>query len=617
MSGGRQLRVLILSAEEGEGHRAVARALSADLASENGDVDVVVRDALEGLGRVIPFLTRDVYRKQLNNRFSWTYGIECNVFARFPPGRGVARGGLVLFGGRPLLRLIRSHDPDVLVSTHPAATSIIGHYRRRGKLEMPALATVSDFGVHPLWAHPGIDLHFVMHESCIRPIERVAGKESARVTRPLVQPDFFSPADGDEARRAAGLPLDAPVVLVSGGGWGVGKLERAVRAGLALEGARVVCICGLNEGVRERLDALFGDEPRVRILGFTDQMRELMAASDVVVHSTGGVTCLEALVLGKPLIAFGVPPGHARWNAKAIAALGMGETARSQEQLTEALRRAVLRREARFELDGRRSAATFILNARARASAANPRRRTRRLAAAFVAATMIFAGWTFASAAPYPLVSRVLHLRPLTSVKTNRPEVALIIQAPAQMIPTIASSLERRHVTATFAVETPPSGNLMARLRKLGDETLPAIDPKAPPHWLAAGRSVKRDARALGLRHGFYYLVPKSFSLGEYVVARAMGGHPLSGAVRFEAGARLPAKRPQAGDVVVVTLDSSVPSALSTLTRVSRLLSADSLRGVSLRDLRASASRTDPTAVDRARLVAPPTISTIAATRPA
>ena len=84
--GNLALRILILSAEEGEGHRAVARALSADLADRHAGVEVVVRDALEGLGRVIPYLTRDVYRKQLNNRFSWTYGVECNVFARFPPG---------------------------------------------------------------------------------------------------------------------------------------------------------------------------------------------------------------------------------------------------------------------------------------------------------------------------------------------------------------------------------------------------------------------------------------------------------------------------------------------------------------------------------------------------
>ena len=109
----------ILSAEEGEGHRAVARALEAELQAESAEV--VVEDALQHVGRVIPFMSRDVYRVQLRC-LTWTYGLECFFFARFPPGRAIARTGLALFGSKPLLRLIHRVRPDVIVSTHPAAT---------------------------------------------------------------------------------------------------------------------------------------------------------------------------------------------------------------------------------------------------------------------------------------------------------------------------------------------------------------------------------------------------------------------------------------------------------------------------------------------------------------
>ena len=613
-NGDRALRVLILSAEEGEGHRAVARALSADLADRHASVEVVVRDALEGLGRVIPYLTRDVYRKQLNNHFSWTYGVECNVFARFPPGRAVARGGLVAFGGRPLLKLIRSHDPDVVVSTHPAATSIIGHYRRAGKLRIPALATVSDFGVHPLWAHRGIDLHLVMHESCVRPIEKVAGKESARVVRPLVQPNFFQPADQAAARRTLGLPEERPVVLVSGGGWGVGKLERAVRAALDVPGARVVCICGLNEGIRDRLEAAFDGEPRARVLGYTNRMRELIAASDVVVHSTGGVTCLEALVLGRPLVAFGVPPGHAKWNAKALERLGMGETARTQRDLTASLARAVSGERTATLANGRGPAAGVVVGARPRVAPIPARRRTRRLVAAFAGLTTMLAGWTFASAAPYPLVAQFLHVRPMTYVHTSAPEVALIVHTPAQLLPAAVTTLEASHVRATLAPDAMPGPALRARVDRLGDAPLPVIGAKSPTHWLSAGRSVRTEAKAAGLGSRFTYLVPGSFSLGEEAAARAFGGSAVSGAVRLDASSPSSSFRPVAGDVVLVTLSGTPRSAAATLSRALALLSSASLRPVSLGDLVASASSTDPTVRDLPRLTAPATINARAAT---
>jgi processive 1,2-diacylglycerol beta-glucosyltransferase len=608
----RPLRVLILSAEEGEGHRAVARALSADLAASHDGVEIVVRDALEGLGRVIPYLTRDVYRKQLNTSFSWTYGVECNVFARFPPGRAVARGGLVVFGGRPLLRLIRSHDPDVVVSTHPAATSIIGHYRRAGKLEIPALATVSDFGIHPLWAHRGIDLHLVMHESCVRPIEKVAGNQSARVVRPLVQPQFFEPAEQATARRELGLPETGPVVLVSGGGWGVGKLERAVRAARDVQDAHVVCICGLNDEAHAGLVAAFDGEPRARILGYTNRMRDLIAASDVVVHSTGGVTCLEALVLGRPLVAFGVPPGHAKWNAKAHQRLGMGETARTQRELTEALTRAVSAEEAPTLVNGAGPAAGVIVSARPRVKPVSRRRRARPLVVAFTAFTMLFAGWTFASAAPYPLIARFLHVRPMTQVHTTAPNVALVVHAPAALVAAAVAALERRHVRATVAPDAIPGPALRARIDRLGDAPLPVIGANNPAHWISAGRNVRSEARAAGLGSRFTYLVPGSFSLGEEVAARAYGGSAVSGAVRLDSSSA--SGTPSQGDVVVVDLSGSPRSAVATLSHALSLISASSLTPISLRDLVASGSSREPTGRDLPRLIAPPTMSASAAT---
>ena len=606
-------RVLILSAEEGEGHRAVARALEAELQSESAEV--IVHDALQHVGRVIPFMTRDVYRVQLRC-LTWTYGLECFFFARFPPGRAIARTGLALFGSKPLLRLIRSVNPDVIVSTHPAATSIIGYLRRRGILKIPALATVSDFGVHPLWSHPWMDLNLVVHDSCVRGVERVSGKGSARVVRPFVQPKFLDPLPQADARRELGLPEHGPLILVSGGGWGVGKLERAVRAALKVEGATVVCICGLNEHIRARLEEDFANEPRAHIHGFTNEMNELMAAADAVVHSTAGVTCLEALVRGKPILAYGSPAGHASWNAKAIAALGMGDDCRSARQLTESLRVAVSRSSVAIRrLKAQRPAGPLIVGARPRNGPPVFRRRwqARRIAFGLAVTTLVLAGWTFASAAPYPLVSRMLHLRPVTTAPVGPEQVALVLDAPQRLVPVLMAELRAQSARASFALSADPGKKLRGHISAFGDSTLPALPAKALPHWISVGRSLRHRAREFGLGKSFHYLVPaKGFSLGEYVVARTVGGHAVSAAVRYEGATALPAKTPHARDVVVVTFaDSSVSGALSTLDRVLGVLSRSSLSAVPFPD----SSRTAPTAGEVASTDAPPTINRMDAPR--
>ena len=56
-------------------------------------------------------------------------------------------------------------------------------------------------------------------------------------------------------------------------------------------------------------------------MGFTDRMGDLMAAADALVHSTAGLTVLEAIIRGCPVsrTAFG---GHVRANNARSSASG-------------------------------------------------------------------------------------------------------------------------------------------------------------------------------------------------------------------------------------------------------------------------------------------------------
>ena len=64
----------------------------------------------------------------------------------------------------------------------------------------------------------------------------------------------------------------------------------------------------------------FGDEPRLRLMGFTDRMGDVLAASDALIHSSAGLTVLEAIIRGCPVISYGFGYGHVRAsNARAGA----------------------------------------------------------------------------------------------------------------------------------------------------------------------------------------------------------------------------------------------------------------------------------------------------------
>jgi len=217
-------------------------------------------------------------------------------------------------------------------------TAVLGMLRENRRLLVPVQSAITDLAGLRYWVHPGVDLHFVTHPESIEEVERLAGPGSVEWARPPISPDFLMPRTRVDARKALDVPVHDRLILVSGGGWGIGDLEGAIEAGLSSDDTTVACIAGRNEPAREKLEQRFVGNERVRILGFTEQMSDWMAAADVMVHSTAGLTVLEAHIRGCPVVSYGFAAGHLRANNTAFERFGLAEVARSGHELESVLR---------------------------------------------------------------------------------------------------------------------------------------------------------------------------------------------------------------------------------------------------------------------------------------
>jgi UDP-N-acetylglucosamine:LPS N-acetylglucosamine transferase len=341
------VRVLILTASVGEGHDLPARTLAAQLRAERPDVEVITEDAIAAMGPLVSLMCERAPRV-LYFRLVWLWDVGYWLSTALPPVRGLARRLLGRVGSGGLVALVRRNRPDVIVSTWPGSTEALGWLRRTGRLAVPVCAAVTDLSGLRYWAAPGVDLHLVTHPESIPEVRRIAGAgASVQPVHGLTAPQFLVPRDPVEARRDLGLPERGKVVLVSGGGWGVGDTEGAVDISLGLgEVSQVVCLCGRNETLLARLRRRYGGDARVRVEGFTDQMGDWLAAGDALIHSTAGLTVLEAHIRGCPTISYGWGRGHIRPNNRAFQRYGLAEVVTRRERLGEALRRALAARRA-------------------------------------------------------------------------------------------------------------------------------------------------------------------------------------------------------------------------------------------------------------------------------
>lgn len=338
---GEGVRVLVMCADIGEGHLTVARSLADSLAARDDVSAVEFRTDLDVMGpRFGRFMTNG-FHTHLDD-VGWSYELAYRVFFQLGPPRDAAHLALAALGGRGLRRTIAEAGADVVVVEYPILSATLGQMRALGRLAVPVCSSISDPAGLYYWAHPGIDLHLLSWPEATAEVERIAGPGKAAAVRPLVDPRFSHAPPRDEARAALGVPLDVPLLLVSGGGWALGDLSGATEVALqSVPGAMVLCLAGRSERAQARLNGLYGAEKRVRVLAFTERMPELLSAADALIHTTGGTTALEARIVGCPLINYGTGPAHVRAHARAMAEQGLAEWAPDRSALHTALLRTL------------------------------------------------------------------------------------------------------------------------------------------------------------------------------------------------------------------------------------------------------------------------------------
>jgi processive 1,2-diacylglycerol beta-glucosyltransferase len=354
-------RVLILSASIGEGHDLPARALAEGIAEEDPTAEVEIADSLAMVSETV----RNVLIRGSQFHSAWgnrMFDLEFRLITAVRPTRWLARTVIARPAARRVAPQLAAARADVIVSTYPGATEVLGMLRARGRLRPPVVSAITDLAALRYWAHPAVDLHLITHPESAEEVRAIAPASEIACVRGLTDASFYEPRDPAAARAVLGLPAEGPIVVVSGGGWAVGDLAGAAEAALAQPGVTVVCLCGRRADVQAELARRFAGSEQVVVWGFTDRMSDLLVAADVLVHSTAGLTVLEAIMRGCGVVSYGWNRAHVRVNNEAFERFGLAEVATSKADLGLKLRAALARpRSPDRSFESLQSAASLVL----------------------------------------------------------------------------------------------------------------------------------------------------------------------------------------------------------------------------------------------------------------
>ena len=318
------MKLLILYASAGAGHRRAAEALAEEAGVQG--CEAILADILD----FTPPLFRRTYAKgylelvrTLPELWGYLYA-QADRTAQHPHRRMI-RTVFNRLNTFSFLRFYRRQAPDAAVCTHFMPLEILSARRREDRPSAPLYGVLTDFDMHAMWLCRNVDRYFASTEDAARHlIRRGQPADRVMVTGIPVLSAFRQNAAPAATRGKLGLDPDLPAVLVLAGGFGVGPAAELVRA---FEGRAVRCqmvvVAGRNEEMRRECEqAARSVTQPVRVLGFVENVHELMDSADLVATKPGGLSSSEALAKGKPLLLLDPIPGQEQRNAEYLLESG-------------------------------------------------------------------------------------------------------------------------------------------------------------------------------------------------------------------------------------------------------------------------------------------------------
>ena len=237
------------------------------------------------------------------------------------------------YGLNKLINLLLKEKPDLILLTFP--TPVMSVLTEQFDMNIPIATVMTDYRMQKNWITPHSQRYYLATEDLKDEFASIGiPKSQIKVTGIPIADKFEEEIDKTSWLRQNNLAPDKPTILMSAGAFGVSKgFDQMIQEILNRSPhSQVVMICGKNKELKRTLSAQFKNYDNVLIVGYTKQMNEWMASSQLMITKPGGITISEALTRQTPMIFLNPAPGQELENANYFEEKGFGLIADTPEE---------------------------------------------------------------------------------------------------------------------------------------------------------------------------------------------------------------------------------------------------------------------------------------------
>mgnify|MGYP002628884187 CR=1 FL=1 len=328
-------KILILTAGYGEGHNAAAYNLATafDAASGTGTARVVDLFALASPR--LNHLARHGYLTVINR----TPKLWSAFYAWIDRSRPFPHHLWVLRHERRLLvEIIRHEKPDLICSTYPVYAFLLEQLTATGAINIPYYNIVTDsISINSLWWLPQCHGWYLPNEESAQVMADAGrSRDQLHACGFPVQPIFAEQADNLQPPNLAAGHNPRVLYIINSGS---SQAEHTAKLLLAETNWEITFTVGRDHRLRKKLAQQVARRRTTAIvLGWTDQIPQLLMTHHAVVSKAGGATTQEAIAARCPMIVNQIIPGQEEGNYELLRRHDIGAYAPTPESVIGALR---------------------------------------------------------------------------------------------------------------------------------------------------------------------------------------------------------------------------------------------------------------------------------------
>ena len=331
-------KVLIMSASTGGGHNRAAKAMKDEIEKKCIDGEHItceIIDSLKLINTTMDKIISSGYEKSAKYTPKAWGGVykmsDANIVSKHE-----YKGNLfnTLLASK-LKKLLKERKPDLIIGTHPfpmiALSTLKKKYPYRNAFNSffvpPLISVLTDYTAHSTYIQDEID-YYIAGDEYVKEVLISEGVDGDKI-KPYgipVEKSFLEHREKSVVLEELGLAPDKFTVLLMGGSFGAGNIKDTLKELLEIDrDFQIIVITGRNETLKEKLEKSLEKhtiDKNISILGFTQDMNDILSAVDIIVSKPGGLTTTECLLKELPMIIPYYIPGQEEENMDFLSNCG-------------------------------------------------------------------------------------------------------------------------------------------------------------------------------------------------------------------------------------------------------------------------------------------------------